>query len=256
MQLSLLSRAAQPAELDFSGVRRMQLSGGAWVERIPGWLSDHVDLFECVRAAADWERHRRPMYDRVVDVPRLVAPLPGEATLRWRDEECIQTVPHEASEAEVQRVASRLRQLSATLSRRYQRALASISVAYYRDGRDSVAYHGDKLGVLRPNTVVAILSVGARRRFLMRPRAGTAAVRARGTNEAAASAQLVSRPFGFSVGEGDLLVLGGSCQETWEHAVPKTKLAGPRIAVMFREALPQPARSAQKADSEGSSVFG
>jgi alkylated DNA repair dioxygenase AlkB len=117
-------------------------------------------------------------------------------------------------------------QLSLVLSQRYGRPLSSVALGYYRDGRDSVAYHGDKLGVLRPDTVVAIVSVGARRRFLMRPAGGKTA-------------------HTFHFGGGDLFVMGGNCQESWEHAVPKMSACGPRIAIMFREQLPQMATRAR-----------
>jgi alkylated DNA repair dioxygenase AlkB len=87
----------------------------------------------------------------------------------------------------------------------------------YRDGRDSVAWHGDTIGRgSTEDTMVAILSLGTPRPLLLRPRAGGASLR-------------------FEVGHGDLLVMGGSCQRTWEHAVPKTSHAvGPRISVQFR----------------------
>jgi alkylated DNA repair dioxygenase AlkB len=88
----------------------------------------------------------------------------------------------------------------------------------YRDGRDSVAWHGDRIG--RGNTddtMVAIVSLGDPRALLLRPAGGGGPT------------------LRHEVGHGDLLVMGGSCQRTWEHAVPKTaKPAGPRISVQFR----------------------
>ncbi|TXS21778.1 alpha-ketoglutarate-dependent dioxygenase AlkB, partial [Streptomyces sp. adm13(2018)] len=88
----------------------------------------------------------------------------------------------------------------------------------YRDGRDSVAWHGDRTGrSAHHDTMVAILSVGDPRDLAFRPRAGGPA-RLR-----------------LPLGHGDLVVMGGSCQRTWEHAVPKTSRAvGPRISVQFR----------------------
>ncbi|MGH3176183.1 MAG: alpha-ketoglutarate-dependent dioxygenase AlkB, partial [Streptosporangiaceae bacterium] len=87
----------------------------------------------------------------------------------------------------------------------------------YRDGRDSVAWHGDTIGRGKTeDTMVAILSLGTPRPLMLRPRSGGSSLR-------------------FEVGHGDLLVMGGSCQRTWEHAVPKTsQLVGPRISVQFR----------------------
>jgi alkylated DNA repair dioxygenase AlkB len=174
------------------GLRRITLGAGAWLDHLPGWLEGHEALFEALRATTRWQRQRRRMYERVVDVPRLVATLPDDGP------------GHPV-----------LALASTALSRHYGLALDRISLAYYRDGRDSVAWHGDRLGRLVDDTVVAILSVGAPRRFLLRPAAGGA-----------------SRA--FDLGWGDLLVMGGSCQRTWHHAVPKTALADPRISVQFR----------------------
>ena len=87
---------------------------------------------------------------------------------------------------------------------------------YYRDGRDSVAWHGDTIGRgSSQDTMVAIVSVGDPRRLLLRPRGG-------------------GDSLAFELGHGDLLVMGGSCQRTWEHAVPKVAHAGPRLSVQFR----------------------
>ena len=90
-------------------------------------------------------------------------------------------------------------------------------LCHYRDGRDSVAWHGDRIGRgAREDTMVAILSVGAPRDLLLRPVRGGETVR---------------RP----LGHGDLIVMGGSCQRTWEHCVPKSaRAAGPRISIQFR----------------------
>ena len=95
--------------------------------------------------------------------------------------------------------------------------LCTAGLCLYRDGRDSVAWHGDTTGRGRTqDTVVAIVSLGAPRALLLRPRHGGPALR-------------------YGLGHGDLLVMGGSCQRTWEHAIPKTTRAtGPRISVQFR----------------------
>lgn len=138
------------------------------------------------------------MYERVVDVPRLVATLPDDGP------------GHPILEA-----------VAVTLSSHYGRPLFDISLAAYRDGRDSVAFHGDRLGKERADAIVAILSLGFARRFLLR-RAGGGSSRA------------------FTLGGGDLLVMGGTCQLTWEHAVPKLAHAGLRISVQFRSGAPDP----------------
>jgi alkylated DNA repair dioxygenase AlkB len=142
------------------------------------------------------------MYDRVVAVPRLLC-FYGE------DEQLPDPALTAARAALNDRYAGELGE-----------PLVTAGLCYYRDGRDSVAWHGDTIGRgATHDTVVAIVSVGAPRALLLRPRdrgAGDAALR-------------------FEVGHGDLLVMGGSCQRTWEHAVPKTaRPAGPRISIQFR----------------------
>jgi alkylated DNA repair dioxygenase AlkB len=195
VQASLFGSGEPRVDPELPALRRLTLGEDAWVDFHPGWLQGHDAVFEALRLTTRWQAHRRRMYERIVDVPRLVAELPDDGPGH--------PVLDEAARA---------------LSRHYGLPLTRISLAYYRDGRDSVAWHGDRLGPLVANTVVAIISLGEPRRFLMRPAAGGA-----------------SRA--FDPGWGDLLAMGGSCQKTWQHAVPKTAVAGPRISVQFRQAV-------------------
>ncbi len=179
--------------------RRTPLSLGAWVDHQPGWLAGADTLFPRLIEAIPWRAERREMYDRVVDVPRLVhtyalgVPLPDPTLTTARD----------------------------ALSEHYAPELGepfvSAGCCFYRDGNDSVAWHGDNIGRGRhQDTMVAIVSFGAERKLNLRPRGG----------------QLEHT---FHLGHGDLVVMGGSCQRTWEHAVPKsTRAVGPRISVQFR----------------------
>lgn len=107
-------------------------------------------------------------------------------------------------------------ELAAALSLHYGLDLSAISANLYRTGNDSVAWHGDTLGRHRSETVVAIVSLGEPRRLLLRPRGGGPSIR-------------------LSPSHGDLVVMGGTCQHTWEHSVPKCVAAGSRISLMFRE---------------------
>ena len=172
---------------------RVQLDSRAWVDYQPGWLAGHEAMFEALRRGVEWHTERRAMYDAVVDVPRLTATIPDDG-------------PGPPT----------LTQARDTLERRYRRRFVSIRLAWYRDGRDSVAMHGDRIGRRVGNTIVAILSLGAPRRFLLKPAAGGPSHR-------------------FDLGGGDLLVMGGACQRTWRHGIPKVKAAGPRISIQFRE---------------------
>ena len=175
----------------FDGARRRFLGKGAWVDVVAGWVRGADALFEQVLAVADWKHRTRTMWERVVDEPRLT-------TGSWDD-------PPEPMPA-----------MAAALSGRYGLDLSAVSANLYRDGADSVAWHGDTSGRRREATVVAIVSLGDPRRFLLRPKGGGSSLR-------------------FLPAHGDLVVLGGTCQRTFEHAVPKCAAAGSRISVMFRE---------------------
>lgn len=182
-----------------AGLQRTVLSRGAWVDTLPGWVTGADELFGRLVQEIPWRAERREMYDRVVDVPRLVH-VYGIG----------QQLPHPA-----------LTEARDLLSRHYLPELGEPFVTagccYYRDGHDSVAWHGDRLGRARSeDTMVAIVSLGSPRKLLLRPKGG-------------------SVEHTHWLGHGDLLVMGGSCQRTWEHAVPKTtKPVGPRISVQFR----------------------
>ena len=140
------------------------------------------------------------MYDRVVAVPRLLSfydeddALPDPVLVDARDA----LDAHYADE----------------LGERFRTA----GLCYYRDGRDSVAWHGDTIGrASTEDTMVAIVSVGEPRDLLLRPKFGGGG------------------SLRHALGHGDLLVMGGSCQRTWEHAVPKrARHVGPRISIQFR----------------------
>ena len=203
VQESLLDVCEEPTLGPLGGsVRRTRLARGAWVDLRPGWLTGSGAVFERLSEGAGivpWRAEKRQMYDKVVTVPRLLcfcgedAPLPDP----------VLTAAREA--------------LSARYGPELGEPFRTAGLCLYRDGRDSVAWHGDTIGRGRcEDTMVAILSLGAARPLLLRPRGG-------GTSRR------------FEVGHGDLLVMGGSCQRTWEHAVPKTSQpVGPRISVQFR----------------------
>jgi alkylated DNA repair dioxygenase AlkB len=200
VQESLLDVAEEPRLGSLAGaVRRVPLARGAWVDLRPGWLAGSGEVFGALVETVPWRAERRHMYDRVVDVPRLLC-FYGE------DE----PLPHPALTAARDALGAHYR---AELGEPFRTA----GLCLYRDGRDSVAWHGDTTGRgSREDTMVAILSLGAPRALLLRPRGGGASLR-------------------YEIGHGDLLVMGGSCQRTWEHAVPKTAQAvGPRISVQFR----------------------
>ncbi|MFI1167455.1 alpha-ketoglutarate-dependent dioxygenase AlkB [Streptomyces sp. NPDC020801] len=202
LQGSLFDQADELRLGPLDGLRRTVLGLGAWIDVLPGWLGGADDLFERLAAGVPWRAERRKMYDNVVAVPRLLAFYGAGEQL-----------PHPV-------LAEARAALSAHYADELGEPFATAGLCYYRDGRDSVAWHGDRTGRgAREDTMVAILSVGAPRDLLLRPARGGG-----GT---------VRRP----LGHGDLIVMGGSCQRTWEHCVPKTvRATGPRISVQFRPA--------------------
>ncbi|AKL69027.1 alpha-ketoglutarate-dependent dioxygenase AlkB [Streptomyces sp. Mg1] len=200
LQGSLFDQADETGLGPLPGLRRTELGAGAWVDHLPGWLTGADALFERLAAEVPWRAERRQMYDREVEVPRLLA-FYGEG----------EPLPHPA-----------LTTARTALSRHYAAELGepftTAGLCLYRDGRDSVAWHGDRSGrSATEDTMVAIVSVGDPRDLTLRPRDG--------------GATLLRLP----LGHGDLVVMGGSCQRTMEHAVPKSARAvGPRISVQFR----------------------
>jgi alkylated DNA repair dioxygenase AlkB len=112
--------------------------------------------------------------------------------------------------------------MATCLSRRYDVEFDSVGLNFYRDGRDSVAWHGDRIAREIAEPIVALVSLGDPRRFLARPRGGGR-----------------SRP--FALGRGDLLVTGGTFQRRWEHSVPKVAAAGARLSIAFRHGADLPA---------------
>ena len=188
----------QSRTVDFARIERTELTRGAWIDIARTWLPGADDVFETLVRDVPWRAERRQMYDRVVDVPRLVH------TYMIGDE-----LPH-----------ARLTEARGALSDHYADELGepfrTAGCCYYRDGRDSVAWHGDTIGRGRTqDTMVAIVSFGDLRRLALRPRGGGESI-------------------SVELGHGDLVVMGGSCQRTWEHAVPKVAHAGPRLSVQFR----------------------
>jgi alkylated DNA repair dioxygenase AlkB len=182
-----------------AGRERTMLGDDAWVDVRREWLGGADGLFDRLLRVVPWRTERRTMYDRVVDVPRMQCFYDDGAELPDPDLDLLRRTLNDAYEREL------------------GEPLRTVGLCLYRSGGDSVAWHGDTIGRgSSEDTMVAILSLGSSRRFLMRPRGGGPSER-------------------YVLGPGDLIVMGGSCQRTWEHAVPKTsRSVGPRISVQFR----------------------
>jgi alkylated DNA repair dioxygenase AlkB len=180
-------------------VERRPLSDGAWIDVRPGFITAADQLFDVLASSVPWHEEQMHMYDSTVRVPRLLA--------RYGPDEGL---PHPV-----------LAEARSALNTHYGEELGepfvSAGLCLYRNGSDSVAWHGDRIARESPrDTMVAIVSLGATRPFALRPKAGGPGLR-------------------LQVGHGDLLVMGGSCQRTWLHAIPKVaNCLGARISIQFR----------------------
>lgn len=192
-QASLFDTGEPSVDATFATARRVALDAHSWVEVVPGWLSGADRLFADLRADPGWEQRDRWMYTRRVVEPRLTATYPRLAE-----------APH-----------TLLLTAAAALSHHYGVTYDGVWINLYRDHRDSTGWHGDGASCRRRECVVPVLTLGAERRFLVRPVGG--------------GSSTVFRPVA-----GDLVVMGGRCQTDWRHCVPKqTVPAGPRISVNF-----------------------
>lgn len=160
-----------------------------------GWVSEPDALFRHLRDTRDWGQRTRRLYDQEVIEPRL--------TSRWVKGEPLEP---------------QLRGMLEKLNARYGVEFDSIGFNLYRDGNDSVAPHGDKIVKEIAEPIVALVSLGGTRRFVLRHRDGGKSVN-------------------FELASGDLLVTGGRTQRTWLHSIPKVKHAEPRISLAFRYGL-------------------
>jgi alkylated DNA repair dioxygenase AlkB len=197
-QPSLLDAAAPSFDWTFSRLQRIHLDDSSWVDLAPGWVSGSDRLFAELLASRRWESRTRRMYDRHVLEPRLTAP--------WS---LASGAPLEPA------IVDELRR---SLGERYGVVFDSAGFNLYRDGRDGVAWHGDKIVKAIAEPIVPLVSLGEPRTLLLRPRGG-------------------GRSRAFRLGRGDLLVTGGTTQRTWQHSVPKVARAGPRISIAFRYGL-------------------
>jgi alkylated DNA repair dioxygenase AlkB len=168
------------------------------VRYFPNCIAQEVaaEAFEILLAEVSWESHRRQMYDREVDVPRLTAMFDLNAD----------NVPNP--------IAS-VRGIVETLS---GHAFNSAGLNLYRNGHDSVAPHNDKLHTLAKGAPIALLSLGATRRFTLRTK------------------EQPKRHLDLDLESGSLLMMSYETQLHLDHGVPKTKQAvGPRISVVYRD---------------------
>jgi alkylated DNA repair dioxygenase AlkB len=201
-QLDLFAAVAPSFAL--GELRRRELAHDAWVDYQAGFVRGHDALFDQLERELAWKTDRRRMYDRMVTTPRLLASISKDTSLD-------RSTP----------ALALLEAIRAALSAHYGEDFVRVTAALYRNGNDSVAFHGDTTARDLDRALVATISLGQPRRFLLRP----------------TEPDETSETIAYELGLGDLVVMGGTCQRTWRHGIPKVAHArGPRIAVMFRPA--------------------
>lgn len=216
-QPSLLMAYEEPGiDRSFSSLEHIALDGLSWVEHAPGWIKGSDRLFEHLLESRRWEQRSRHMYAQVVREPRLTA--------SWFLDSGEPLEP------------PLLEEIRQALSERYGRRFDSVGFNLYRDGGDSVARHGDRIAKEIEDPIVALVSFGEPRRFLLRPKGG-------GASKA------------FHLGQGDLLVTGGRTQRSWDHSVPKVARAGPRISLAYRHGMDRSAYAGKRVEGSPGPEF-
>lgn len=184
-------------DTSFATVKRIALDASSWVEVVPGWMSGSRLLLERLGTAVPWRQRDRQLFDQIFREPRLTA--------EYRS---LHQVPEQA-----------LDDAARALSQHYGVVYDSLWLNLYRDGADSTGWHRDRFSCRRPDCIVPVLTLGATRRFLIKPRNGGPSV-------------------GFRPGSGDLIVMGGRAQEDWVHSVPKEPgVAERRVSINFQSSV-------------------
>jgi alkylated DNA repair dioxygenase AlkB len=177
----------------FGTAKRIQLDDTSWIEHVQGWLAGDGELMELLMREAGWEQRSRWMYTRMVTEPRLTAEYPVIA-------DAPQPVLHYLTEV---------------LSEHYDRDYTRLWMNWYRDNNDGTGWHADRPANKQDQAIIPVLSLGATRRFLIRPADG------------GRSTTIVTHG-------GDLVVMGGRAQKDYQHSVPKAKQpAGARLSLNF-----------------------
>jgi alkylated DNA repair dioxygenase AlkB len=178
----------------FSTAKRMALDVHSWVELVPNWMTGARSLHEHLATTVSWSQRDRRLFDQTFQEPR--------ETAEYRN---LDDVPE-----------SRLLQAAGALSQHYGVVYDSLWLNLYRNGQDSTGWHRDRFSCRRPDCIVPVLTLGATRRFLIKPRTGGASI-------------------ALKPRSGDLIVMGGRSQEDWLHSVPKEPgIAEPRISINFQ----------------------
>lgn len=187
-----------------AAVARTDLGGGAWVELVPGFVRDPAAALADLHGSLPWQQGEVLRYDRYVPEKRLAAGARPD------------THPL-------------LRQADLHLQSRFRVGFTGVAALLYRDGADFQGLHSDRELRWLDDTLIAILVLGARRPFVLRPR------QERGVPVERIPAGTAPDDRILTPGHGDLLVMGGTCQRTWLHGIPAAPgVDEPRLSLTWR----------------------
>jgi alkylated DNA repair dioxygenase AlkB len=186
----------------FATAKRLALDEHSWVDIVTGWVSGSHILFEGLKRAVPWQQHDREIFHQTFREPRLT----GE----YRN---LQAAP-------VPEILDACR----ALSQHYGVLYDGLWMNFYRNGQDSSGWHRDRPACRLPGAIVPVLTLGATRRFLIKPYAG-------------------GKSIVFKPQSGDLIVMGGRAQIDWLHCVPKEPgITEPRVSVNFQSSMQSDSR--------------
>jgi alkylated DNA repair dioxygenase AlkB len=189
----------------------VELGEDAWIALVPEVMFDHAAAMEALIDELPLAPESLVIFGKPVETPRLVS-FHGDPHARYgysgRVFDPKPWTPFLAS------VRERVREVTGT-------RFDCVLVNHYRDGKDAMGWHADDEPELGPNAprdvLIASLSLGAMRRFVLRHRRRSDDKRT------------------LELGQGNLLVMGGTTQHRWQHCVPRTaKPVGPRMNLTFR----------------------
>jgi alkylated DNA repair dioxygenase AlkB len=188
---------------DAPSFERLELGDGCWIDVARGFVTDHREVYDALVERVSWSQNQVFRYERYHDEPRLTG---------WWSPRL--DPPHPV-----------VRDAQRSIQSRYGVRFDGCGFAYYRNERDSVAFHRDRDLRWLDDTVIALVSLGQRRPFLLRPR----------DHRFAHEVPNHGATHDLAPGEGDLVVMGGATQTAWEHSVPKVpRPLGGRVSLQWR----------------------
>jgi alkylated DNA repair dioxygenase AlkB len=204
--------------------QRLEIGRDAWIDYVPGWLSlDEANaLLAELLTETPWEQLPINVFGKPVMQPRLMA---WAGTLPYR---------YSGLTLDPRPMSPRLQELTERVSAEAGESFNHVLLNLYRNGADHMGMHADDERELGRDPIIGSMSLGETRRFVLKPKN-----------------RRVKKKREVRLLHGSLLVMGGACQHTWYHGVPKQPaLTESRINLTFRRLMGPPGwRSAPERDA-------